>query len=138
MTALLDAAVFMYAGGAAHPLRAPCQVLLQRAKEGTFSATTSAEVVQEILHRYVAVHRTAIGIAMAREALALFRPVLSLTDSTIRRVPDLVQRYPALSARDLVHVATCIEEGIDTIVSPDRGFDHVAEIRRLDPVEAAG
>ncbi len=37
----------------------------------------------------------------------------------------------------MVHVATCIEEGIGTIISPDRAFDAVAEIERLDPFEAA-
>ena len=37
-------------------------------------------------------------------------------------------------ARDLVHVATCIHEGITEIVSPDPGFDEVAEVRRIDPL----
>lgn len=127
----------MYAGGGEHPLRAPCRTLLRRAQEGSLDATTSAEVVQEILHRYVAVRRSAIGVAMAREALAIFRPVLPLSDGAIRRVPSLVERYPQLSARDLVHVATCLEGGLDTIISPDRGFDAVNEIKRLDPFEAA-
>lgn len=137
MTALLDAAIFMYAGGGEHPLRRPCQTILQRAKDGTLQATTSAEVVQEILHRYVALKRPDDGIRIAREALLQFQPVLPITDALIRRVPSLVGRYPMLSARDLVHVATCIEEGIDTIVSPDRGFDAVTEIQRLDPLDAA-
>lgn len=78
-----------------------------------------------------------MGVAMAREALAVFKPVLPLSDLTIRRVPDLIDRYPRLSARDLVHVATCIQEGIDTIITPDRGFDTVREIKRLDPFAAA-
>ena len=136
MTAFLDAAVFMYAGGGDHPLRAPCQALLQRAKDGSLAATTSAEVVQEIVHRFVALRRVPIGLAIARDALAVFRPVLPFTDAVVRRIPDLVERYPGLSARDLVHVATCIEEGIATIISPDRAFDEVTEIRRLDPVTA--
>lgn len=34
---------------------------------------------------------------------------------------------------DLVHVATCLEDGIDTIVSPDTGFDQVPEIERVAP-----
>ncbi|MHB8399678.1 MAG: hypothetical protein ACYDCI_12230 [Candidatus Limnocylindrales bacterium] len=48
-------------------------------------------------------------------------------------MPDLVERYTTLAARDLVHVATCLEEGIGEIVSPDRGFDAVSEIRRIAP-----
>ena len=137
MTAFLDAAIFMYAGGRDHPLQAPCRVILKRVADRQLDATTSAEVVQEVLHRFVALRRQVEGVRIAREALELFKPVLPLTDPIVRRVPDLVRQYPALSARDLVHVATCLEEGIDTIISPDRGFDEVAEIKRLDPVEAA-
>jgi predicted nucleic acid-binding protein len=136
-TALLDAAIFMYAGGRDHPLRAPCRTVLERAAARQLDVTTSAEVVQEILHRYVAIRRHQDGVRIAREALQLFQPVLPMTDRIVRRVPDLVERYPALSARDLVHVATCLEEGIDTIISPDTGFDSVAEIARIDPRQAA-
>ncbi len=74
---------------------------------------------------------------MAREALAVFQPVLPLTDAIIRRVPDLIERYPGLAARDLVHVATCLEEGIRTIITPDADFDRIVELKRLDPREVA-
>jgi uncharacterized protein len=128
----------MYAAGREHPLRGPCRTILVRAARRQIEAITSAEIVQEILHRYVAVRRSSEGVRIAREALIQFRPVLPLTDAVIRRVPDLVERYPSLEARDLVHVATCLEEGMDTIISPDTGFDAVSEINRLDPFQAAG
>jgi predicted nucleic acid-binding protein len=51
----------------------------------------------------------------------------------MRRLPDLVGQYPRLAARDLIHVATCLHEGIGEIASTDRGFDEVAGIRRIDP-----
>ncbi len=133
MTLFLDTAVFMYAGGREHPLRAPCRAILERVVAGALEATTSAEVVQEILHRFVAIGRPEVGAAMARDVLDAFEPVLPVTHGVMRRMPDLLGRYPALSARDLVHVATCLEEGIEAIVSPDRGFDQVPEIRRIDP-----
>ena len=138
MTFFLDTAVFMYAGGHDHPLRPPCQAILERVAAGALDATTSAAVVQEILHRLVAIRRPDIGTAMARDVLDAFEPVLPITNGVVRRMPDLVERYPSLAARDLVHVATCLEEGIETIVSPDRGFDDVREIRRLDPTALAG
>ena len=137
MTTFLDTSIFMYAGGGEHPLRAPCRAILQRAKDREIDATTSAEVVQEIVHRYLSINRPATAAAMARELLAVFRPVLSVTDHVVRRLPDLAERYPTLAARDLIHVATCLEEGIETIISPDTGFDLVSEINRLDPFEAA-
>ena len=137
MTAFLDTAIFMYAGGGPHPMKAPCLTIIARVAASEIEATTSAEVVQEILHRYVAIRRADHGLAIARDVLKAFRPVLSITDSVARRLPDLVERYPMLAVRDLVHVATCLEEGIDTIISPDTGFDRVGEIKRLDPFAAA-
>ena len=137
MTLYIDTAVFMYAGGSEHPLRAPCQRVLGRIAAGDLDAVTSVEAVQEILHRFTSIRRPDLGAAMARHVLDLFAPVLPVTHAVMRRTPELVERYPLLAARDLVHVATCLEEGIGEIVSPDRGFDTIPEIRRLDPVEAA-
>ncbi len=128
----------MYAGGAEHPLREPSRDALRAVAGGRLVATTSAEVIQEILHRFVAIGRPATGADMAREAMTAFQPVLPITHAIVERMPELVVRYPSLTARDLIHVATCMEEGIDVIVSPDRGFDGVTEIRRLDPSQAAG
>lgn len=137
MTVFIDTAVVMYAGGADHPLRAPCQRLLERIADGELEAVTSVEVIQEILHRFTALRRPDLGAAMARDTLDIFAPVLPVTHAVMRRLPELVEAYPALAARDLVHVATCLQEGIADIVSPDRGFDSVAGIRRIDPVDAA-
>jgi len=67
--------------------------------------------------------------------LDLFAPVLPITHAVMDRMPELAERYPGLAARDLVHVATCLEAGIATIVSSDRGLDAVTEIRRLDLAE---
>jgi predicted nucleic acid-binding protein len=133
VTVFIDTAVIMYAGGAEHPLRNPCGRIIKGVADGDIDAVTSAEVIQEILHRFISVRRPDTGRAQAIEALDVFAPVLPITHALMRRVPDLAIRYPSLAARDLVHVATCIHEGITDIVSPDRGFDQVAEVRRIDP-----
>lgn len=127
----------MYAGGAEHPLREPSQAILRAIGEGRLAALTSTEVVQEILHRFVAIRRPEVGAAMAREVITAFGPLLPITHAVIDRMPDLVVRYPRLTARDLIHVATCLEEDIGVILSPDRGFDEVSEIHRLDLSAAA-
>jgi hypothetical protein len=137
MTLFLDTAVLMYAFGADHPLRAPCRAILDRVGDRRIDAMISAEVVQEVLHRFVAIRRPETGAEIARGALSLFAPVLPITHGVVSRMPDLVARYPRLTARDLVHVATCVEEGIAEIVTPDRSFDVVAEIRRIDPADFA-
>jgi predicted nucleic acid-binding protein len=133
MTVFIDTAVFMYAAGSDHPLRTPCRVVLARAVRGEIAAATSAEVIQELVHRYLSIRRVDAATSVAREVLASFGPVLPIDHAAVARLPDLVLRYPGLATRDLVHVATCIEEGITDIVTPDHGFDRVMEIRRIDP-----
>lgn len=134
MTIFVDTAILMYAAGAEHPLRAPCRAIVRAVGAGTIEAVTSTQVVQEILHRYAAIGRRSDGVALAEATLDLFAPVLPVTHALIRRVPVLLERYSELSARDAVHAATCLHEGIVEIVSPDRAFDRVAGLRRLDPM----
>lgn len=131
----IDANVLMYAAGGEHPLQRPCQAVMDAIADRSVEATTSVEVVQEIVHRYLSIGRASGGLALAEKTMDLFAPVLPITHSLMRRVPDLARRYPDLSARDLVHVATCIHEGITEIISTDRGFDGVSELRRIDPEE---
>lgn len=137
MTLFIDTAVVMYAVGSEHPLRDPCIRIMDRVSAGRLDATTSVEVVQEIVHRYLSIRRADVASRVARRTQDIFAPVLPISHALMRRVPDLVARYPTLSARDLVHVATCVHEGIAEIVSPDRSFDQVAEVRRIDPVDLA-
>jgi predicted nucleic acid-binding protein len=138
MTVFIDTAVIMYAAGRSHPLRDPSRRILTMIESGALSAVTSTEVVQEIAHRFLGIGRRDIAEQLATDTLDLFAPVLPITHAVVRRLPALVARYPALAARDLIHVATCQQEGITEIVSPDRGFDAVAGLRRRDPMEFAG
>lgn len=133
MTVFIDTSIVMYTVGEEHPLRAPCVQILDRVSSGEIEAVTSVEVVQEILHRFISIKRPDVGIRVANLTMDVFAPVLPITHAIMRRVPDLAARYSTLQARDLVHVATCIHEGITEIVSPDTGFDQVAELRRFDP-----
>jgi predicted nucleic acid-binding protein len=135
VTVFVDTAVMMYAAGSEHALRDPCRRILDRVGRGELAAVTSVEVIQEITHRYRAIRRADGGIELAARTLDLFAPVLPITHALMRRVPGLAQRYPELAVRDLVHLATCIHEGIDEIVTTDRGFDAVREVRRIDPME---
>jgi predicted nucleic acid-binding protein len=137
VTVFIDTAIIMYAGGGEHPLREPSRRILSRIGDGDLDGVISVEVIQEILHRFVRIRRPETGYAQASEAMDIFAPVLPITHALMRRVPDLATKYPSLDARDLVHVATCIHEGIAEIISPDRAFDVVAELRRIDPSEFA-
>jgi predicted nucleic acid-binding protein len=58
---------------------------------------------------------------------------LPVTLADIRRVRQLAVRYSALKARDLVHAAVMLENGISRILSTERHFDQMPEIERMDP-----
>jgi predicted nucleic acid-binding protein len=138
VTVFLDTAVFMYAAGAAHELRGPCQAVLRGAVDRRIDAVTSSEVVQEVLHRYLSIRQATVGVGVARDILIAFAPVLPVTHEVMTRIPDLAERYgDRLSARDLVHVASCLEAGIDQIVTTDLAFDRIPDVRRVDPRELA-
>lgn len=131
MTVLVDTAVFMYAAGREHPLREPSRHVLREAESGRLDAVISAEVIQEILHRFTATLRHADGVALAESALHMFRPVLSIDHAVMHRTTDLARRHPTARARDLVHVATCLAYDLEAIVSPDEDFDRIDEVRRM-------
>lgn len=136
MSVFFDTAVIMYAAGRSHSLQDPCRRLVEAVVDQRLDGVTSAEVIQEILHRFSTSDRRGIGAAMAEGALDVFAPILPITERIMREMPSLFRRYPALTARDLVHVATCHVHGIDVIISPDRGFDEIDGLSRIHPADA--
>lgn len=136
MIHFIDTAVIMFAAGRPHPLKEPCVRVLHAVADGTLEATTSAEVVQEILHRFAAGDRDQ-GDRMARETLRAFYPVLPVDHETVERARALMARHATLHARDAIHAGTCERHGITRLVSPDTDFDVVAGLTRVAPTTLA-
>jgi predicted nucleic acid-binding protein len=132
----VDANIPIYAGGRAHELKEPCgQVLLMIARRPE-AFLTDAEVLQELLHRYRGSDAWATGRARLEDFATLMRGrITPLRDDDVLRATALAGRYPGLSARDLVHLAVMLRLRVDTLVSTDRDFDQVAEVRRLGPAD---
>jgi len=65
--------------------------------------------------------------------MILIPQVLPVTQADIRLVLRLIPQYPTLQARDLVHVAVMLNNGLSHILSTDAHFDRVNEIQRIDP-----
>ena len=128
---LVDSNVPMYLVGAAHPHKTDAQRLLERFALDRRRLVSDAEVLQEILHRYVAIGRRD-AIQPAFEALlSTVDDVLPVTVETLKRARDVVLGSTTLSARDAIHVAVMQQHGMEEIFSFDRGFDDVPGIRRL-------
>lgn len=132
MTVFVDTSVVMYAGGADHPHRPACRTVMAQVADGRLDAVTSVEVVQEMLHRF-ARGRREIGSRMARSVIDVFGDVLAVDRRAIIEAVARYEQHPQLSASDALHVATCVVNGIDDIVSVDTGFDIVSDVRRIGP-----
>jgi len=126
----VDSNIPMYLVGAGHPNKAAARVLLERAITDGEILVTDAEVLQEILHRYVAIdRRDAIGPA-TDALLGVVDEVFPVERSDVERARNLVLTTP-LSARDAVHVAIMRRRGVDRILTFDRGFDGVEGLARI-------
>src|SRR5438552_10306708 len=121
----------MYLVGAPHPNKANAERLLEKLAIERRRLVTDAEVLQEILHRYVSIDRRD-AIQPAFDAiLRVVDQVFSVNQSAVERAKQMVLAYRQLSARDAVHLAVMQENGIDQILSFDSGFDVFPKITRL-------
>lgn len=132
--ALIDANVPIYAAGVPHPLKDPCKQILLLAAERFTEFVTDAEVLQELLHRYLALGRWAQGSDVFRTFSELMHSrIQSIHAADVEQAALLADAHPATGARDLLHIAVMHRLGLSRIVSADRGFDGFNGVERLDP-----
>ncbi len=121
----------MYLIGAPHPHKSDAQRLLERLVSERRRLVTDAEVLQEILHRYVAIDRRD-AIQPAFDALlGIVDEVLSVDGAAAQRAKEIVLGHRQLSARDAVHLAVMEQHGIEQILSFDSGLDGFPGVTRL-------
>ena len=131
----IDANVPIYAAGRDHPYKAPCARILRVLADGPQSFVTNSEVLQEIMHRYLASGRWTLG----REVVWAFAEAMRgriepVHGEDVILATELADRHPGVSARDQVHAAVMQRLGVSRIISADTDFDRLEGIDRLDPI----
>lgn len=127
----IDSNIPMYLVGADHPNKLRTVALLERLIESGTRLVTSAEVLQEILHRYVAIDRRD-AIQPAMDALiAITDEIFSIDAEQVNVAKTIVLERPRISARDALHLAVMRAHDVTQIASFDTGFDSVPAITRL-------
>jgi len=121
----------MYLVGASHPHKSDAQRQLEKLIGQRARLVTDAEVLQEILHRYVAINRREAIQPAFNALLGVVDQVLAIDDAVVERAKQIVLGYARLSARDAVHLAIMEQHGIEQILSFDSGFDGFPGIERL-------
>jgi hypothetical protein len=121
----------MYLVGASHPHKADVRRWLEELVNGQERLVTDAEVLQEILHRYVSIGRPD-AIQPAFDALlGVVDEVFSMDRAAVERAREIVLGRKGLSARDAIHLAIMQIHGVKTILTFDRGFDGFPGVTRL-------
>jgi len=126
----VDSNIPMYLIGAEHPNKAAARRLLEDAVADGEVLCTDAEVLQEILHRYVAIRRPDDIDPAFEVLLSIVDVVYPIELADVERARRIVRRTAEPSARDAVHLAIMQRHDIDEVLSFDAAFDGVAGIRR--------
>jgi predicted nucleic acid-binding protein len=128
---LVDSNIPMYLVGSPHAHKSDAQRLLEQLVNQRQRLVTDAEVLQEILHRYVAINRRD-AIQPAFDALlGIVDQVLDVNRKAAERAKEIVLGHRGLSARDALHLAVMEQHAIERILSFDSAFDEFPGIVRL-------
>ena len=134
----IDANIPIYAFGREHAHKEPCARILFMAAEQPRLFVTDAEVLQELLHRYLTSDRWALGKEIIRGfAEVMHGRIEPIRGEDVQLAANLADHHPRMSSRDLLHAAVMQRLGSDRIVTADTDFDSLPNVTRLDPANVA-
>jgi predicted nucleic acid-binding protein len=132
---LIDANILIYSFGREHPYRqASVRILEDVARQG-LDGNIDTEALQEILYVYSQRGERARGLHAFDALLRVFPNPLPIAREDLVAARTLMGSYPWLHSRDAIHAAVVVNHGLEAIISADRAFDEITEIKRLDPLE---
>lgn len=134
---LLDTTVLVYAVGAEHPLREPCRALISAIGDGRIAATTTVEVLQEFTHVRARRRGRDDAAGLTAQFAALLTPLVAVDGADLAAGLDLYRSHDALGAFDAVLATVAMRrDGMEGLVSTDRGFATVRGLALYDPASA--
>jgi predicted nucleic acid-binding protein len=127
----IDSNIPMYLLGSDHPHKADARILIERLIAAGQRLVTDAEVMQEIIHRYVAIRKREIIAPAFRLMLDLVDEVFPVEQSNVIRASQIAGMPAQVSARDAVHIAVMEQRGVTSILTFDKDFDRWPGLRRV-------
>jgi uncharacterized protein len=132
---VLDTTILAYAVGAEHPLREPSRRIVRAVQAGELHAQTTTFVIQEFLHVSSRRRDRAEAARLAREYAMALAPLLPHEDAHVAAAIELYEQHEQLGAFDAFLAAAALAAGA-TLVSADRAFADIPELRWVDPGSA--
>ena len=93
----VDSNIPMYLVGSPHPHKTDAQQLVERIVSNRERLVTDAEALQEILHRYVAIHRPDAVQPAFDALLGITDQVFVIDRAAVERAKEIVLGHPRLS-----------------------------------------
>lgn len=118
---LLDTNIIMYPVGKPHLYKAPCQVIFKKAASNATEFNIDTELCQELLYVYGRRGERKQGLKTVESLIELFPNVFPM------------DKYPNLIARDAIHAAVVLVNGLEGIVSVDKVFGEIKGLKRFEP-----
>lgn len=127
----IDSNIPMYLIGAPHPSKDAARRLLEVCIERGERMVTDAEVLQEILHRYIAIRRRDAIQPAFNALLGVADEVFPVEARDVEGARDLLLGESGLSSRDALHVAVMRRHGVRRILTFDTAFERTPGIERI-------
>lgn len=135
MSVFIDTNVPIYAAGSRHLYLRSCRRIIREIGEGEIAAVTDAEVLQEILYRYYHIGKKDFGGKVFDFFAALMSgKIYEVGEAEVSLARQLSEKYVFLSPRDLIHLAVMRINGVNEMISTDKGLRQVEDIRCHDPL----
>jgi len=125
----IDTNIPIYAAGNEHPNKEPSIKILEKISKVQIFGVTSAEVLQEILHRYQSINMLSSGIEIFEEFSNIVDEILPINFKILETAKNILTGNPGILTRDALHAATMEHYNIDYIATFDKHFSIFKNIR---------
>ena len=127
----VDTNIPMYLIGADRAMQLRARTVVEDAVALGEEFCTDAEVLQEILHRYVAIHRPEFIDPAFETLLGVVDVVYPIEREDVEHGRRVLRTTDRLSARDALHIAVMQRHDVDRVCTFDAGFDGIPGLSRI-------
>jgi hypothetical protein len=128
----IDSNIPMYVAGKEHPNRDTARRFLDKVHRGEVDGCCSTEVLGEILGRYSNLRRHDYAHKVYDIFVRICPVIFSVTLADTDRARELLLLSSRTTAREALHAAVMLNQGVEWIASFDKKFDRIPGIRRVE------
>ena|SRR3989338_8116269 len=131
----VDTNIFIDRGDKSSPNHKSAVLFLDNTINTSEDLATSTETIQELVYFGQKKKKLSLILQICDLIICQLKPLLVVDDVVIGYFLKYARQYPKSGSRDLIHLASCSANHINTIITYDRDFLKFKEIHTLTPQE---